>query len=415
MDTAESAKSDAPRDNSVGAGLYIVAGFGLVCMVLALVSLRGASRRLDFNIYYACAVALHQGMDPYAVDLMILTRQLHLRTAVLAHPADTPTFTLITAPLAMASPPIAYAVWFSASMLALSGSLYLLLGPSSQLDRKTTILFSMAALGFTPLAFNIFLGQSQTFVLFGVMLFYRLLQRGRDSWAGALLAALGLLRGYPLVLGGYLIVQRRWRAIVVLAIAFAIGAAATVATIGVAPVENFLHVIGFVGGHGWFTLTPIGEVTTLNLSLNAFLKRPLILLSGNFTHTGMIAVLVVLAELAILASTFLTTANISAERAFPIWVVMMLILTPVIWLYYLTLLIIPFGMIAVAATHHRSSVRVWRLAIRSYCALVLLTPPIVMLTFRRVSNWRMAAFGELGFLALFSVWVACRRFASETL
>jgi hypothetical protein len=49
--------------------LYAAVGFGLPALMLMLVSLRGSSRTADFSIYYATAVAVDAGLDPYSIDL----------------------------------------------------------------------------------------------------------------------------------------------------------------------------------------------------------------------------------------------------------------------------------------------------------------------------------------------------------
>ncbi len=202
------------RDDSIGLGLYVIASAGLAYLAVILVQLPGASQRGDFSIYYACAVATHRGLDPYAIDMTAFTRALGLEPDPFTHPADTPTFTVLTTPLAMFSASTAYAIWTVASTLCLAGSMYLLFGSL----RGKALLLCCAVIGFTPLADNFRWAQSQVFAMFGVLVFFGLLQRGRDRSAGAMLAALGLLRGYPLVLGGYLIARRsagmrlsRWR------------------------------------------------------------------------------------------------------------------------------------------------------------------------------------------------------------
>ena len=68
--------------------------------------------------------------------------------------------------------------------------------------------------------------------------------------------------------------------------------------------------------------------------------------------------------------------------------------------HYLTLLIIPFGLIAVAAAHREVGARVWRFAIISYCIIVMTTPLMSTLTFRRdIFDWRVAMVAELGFVS----------------
>ena len=407
------------RNGSVGVGIYIVGSIGLACLALAVRYLPHGARRLDFNVYYACAVALRRGMDPYAIDLRLFTRQLNLSPALFSYPADTPTFILATEPLAFFSVYTAYAIWTLASLLCVGASLFMLFGPSARLGRGTALLFSLGALGFTPLVLNLSLSQSQTFLMFGVMLFYRMLQRGRDRWAGALLAILGLLRGFPFALGGHLLAHRKWPAIVFSAITFGAGVALTVMLLGWDVVEHFLRMIGIVGGNEWLSLKPSSEIAGFNVSLNAFVDRPLMLLFGLYlspTARMIHRAIIVMADIAILAATLRATAAASIERSLSLWIATMLIISPLVWLYYLMLLIIPFGLIAVAAVHGQTSAHVWRLAVRSYCLIVLTTPILAVLTFgvpRFI--WSLAAFNELGFLGLLISWIATYRFATEPL
>jgi hypothetical protein len=402
---------------AVGFLIYLLVILGLGDLLFCLLHMWGGSHRLDFSIYWECAVAMRRGLDPYAIDLTALGRELHLQAAPFPHPGDTPTFILASAPLAMFSARTAYALWTLASVLFLGASLFLLFGPSARLERKTALYFSLATLAFTPLARNLMFSQTQTFVVFGVLIFYRLLQRKRAGWAGTLLAALGLLRGYPLVMGGYLIVRRQWRAIGVLALAFAAGAVATVMLMGVGPVENYLHTSGIIGGNEWLSVAPWLLNAPLNYSLDAFVTRPMMLLFGVNLSAGarMIRLAIVVAgDLAILISTFRATAGASDDRCLALWTATMLILTPVIWVHYVTVLIIPFALIAVAAVHRQTSVQVWRFALRSYCFLVLVTPLFMRLSFHRsFSDWRISVLSELGFPAVLSAWIAARRFATE--
>ncbi len=408
------------RDDSIGAAIYVVAIAGIAYLIVILVQLPGGSRRGDFSIYYACAVAMRRGLDPYAINLRDFTRELGLEPDPFAHPADTPAFTLMTEPMALMSPRAAYALWTLASFLCLAGSLYLLFGPAARLDRKSLLLFSLATLGFTPLADNFRWAQSQVFALFGVLLFFRLMLRRRDAPAAAFLAALGLLRGFPLVLGGYLIAQWRWRAISFLAIAFVAGAAATIAIMGAAPVENFLRIIGLIGGHQWFSLESRWAIAPANVSLDAFVARPLMLIFGADLPRRLALLrrtMVLSFQLAILVITFRTTIHKrddAGARSFSLWVATMLILTPVVWLHYMVLLLIPLGMIAVAAARGEVGAQVWRFAMASYCLIVLATPLMSTLTFRKdIFDWRVSAVAELGFVTLFSAWIAAWRFATE--
>ncbi len=407
-----------PSDREgIGPAIYLLAIAGIAYLIVILVQLPGGARRGDFSIYYACAVAMHRGLDPYAINLTDLTRELGLEPDPFQHPADTPTFTLITEPLALMSPERAYAVWMLANAICLGAALYLLFG---NIGRRFALLLTLAALGFTPVADNFRWAQSQFAVMLGVLLFFRLMRSGSDGAAGVLLAVLGLLRGYPLVLGGYLVAQRRWRAVGSLTRAFAVGAAATVAIVGIGPCENFLKVLGILGNHRWLSLDPRWEFAPANLSLDAFVARPLMMIFGPDIPGGwqrLARAIELSFQIAILAAAFIAAARAEGERRgrhLALWIATMLILTPVVWLHYLVLLIIPFGMIAVAATQHETRVRVWRFAILSYCIVVLATPLMSTLTFRAGAFDRHTMLlAELGFPALLSAWFAAWRFASE--
>src|SRR5580692_3745616 len=86
---------------SAGPGIIVVAIAGLLYLIVILFQLPNGSQRGDFSIYYASAVATRRGLDPYAINMTDFTHELGLEPDVFAHPADTPTFTLMTEPLAM--------------------------------------------------------------------------------------------------------------------------------------------------------------------------------------------------------------------------------------------------------------------------------------------------------------------------
>ncbi len=192
-----------------------------------------------------------------------------------------------------------------------------------------------------------------------------------------------------------------------MAVAFACGAVLTIAAMGIASVENFLRIIGVLGGHRWFSLDPRWEVAAANVSLDAFVAR----LSP--AHRG----IVFPAKLVILALTFRATIAPGDDRdgrGLSLWVATMLLLTPVVWLHYMTLLIVPFGLIAVAVAQREVSAPVCRFALLSYCIIVMATPLMSTLTFRKdIFDWRTGMVAEVGFIALMTAWIAAWRFATE--
>src|SRR6267143_523243 len=87
---------DAARDDSMGFLIYLVVVLGLGDLLFFLFHMWDGSHRLDFSIYWECAVAMRRGLDPYAINLTALGRELHLQAAPFPHPGDTPTFMLVT-------------------------------------------------------------------------------------------------------------------------------------------------------------------------------------------------------------------------------------------------------------------------------------------------------------------------------
>jgi hypothetical protein len=57
--------------------------------------------QFDFSIYYASALALHENLDPYTIDLESLGGGLGLEIDPIHYATDPPTFLLMIEPLAL--------------------------------------------------------------------------------------------------------------------------------------------------------------------------------------------------------------------------------------------------------------------------------------------------------------------------
>jgi len=402
-----------------GRGGIAVCALGLFYLGDILIHLPGASHRGDFSAYYLSGLAIRLGMNPYAVSLNRLAGQFGFEPLPFDHPADTPAMNLSFALLSWLGPESAYRVWFGVELLALLAAFLIMSRSAGRPGNGVKITLAVFALAFTPLADNFRWAQSQTVVLLGLAMIFAFAREHRDAPAGIALGVLGLLRVYPLVMGGYLLSRRRWRSIAWMAATIAIGGAATVAILGTAALHSYLGVLGLASGSHWLSLDPRLGLGGANFSLNAFIARPLEAIFGD-EPSRRVAVFqrdfIAMADVAILAGAFYATRRGDDDdgRAFSLWVVTMLMVSPIVWAHYLAVLLVPFAQIALGALNGRVARRTWSWARISWCVIVLATPIVAILGVAfPYTDWRVAALSESGFLGLLAAWLAMRRFAAE--
>jgi hypothetical protein len=340
-----------------------------VCRTAA--ALPGRIHEEDFADYYAAATIMRQGENPYHASLAPVGAKLGLHTKTFKQDEiipETPAFLLVLRELGALPLTQAYWTWIAVNFAALLVSLYLLLGPGSGLRPVDACLMVALALMYPPLIDLFLTAQSQVLVILGLALTVRWLRSGRDGFAGMMLAGLTLFRGYPGLMGLYLLFTRKWRALAVMAAAGAIGLVVCVALMGWRTVVDFPLGLAAAGGDralfklGWNT-APASFVWRLCLYLNGWHLGPA---GDRFAHALGYA-----ASLAFVIFTLKATLTRRSGpdpdwRLFALWIVTSIEVLPVSWLNYNTLLFIPFALIASAATRNRASGRSLWAAIVSY-------------------------------------------------
>lgn len=312
--------------------------------------------KIDFGYYYLVATALHQGVNPYTARLDSLSRKLGLEVDPPLQIAETPPLLVAIAPLARLPLRAAYWVWWSVSFGALCVSMILLLrrvGPGASTLGALMLLYP-------PLTEHLLLAQTQLLILFLLVLLLLALERGDDVVAGALLALAGALRAYPLAMGAYLLLTRRWRA---LAFSIFFLVAITCATIAI---------LGWRLSFSWIQSAFVATGFALNpedIAVNAFLARFFLYFFG-LPATG-IAVfpryaLTAVAEVTLLIMSARATLSCPSKFGFPVWVVTAIVLSPIAWTHFLILLFIPFTELASAANQGVCSGRAIWAMIASY-------------------------------------------------
>ena len=354
-------------------------------------ALPGRIHEEDFADYYAAATIMRQGHNPYHTSLVPVGARLGLHTKTYKHDEiipETPAFLLCLKALGGLPLTRAYWTWIAINFAALLASFYLLLGPGTGIRPVDACLMIALAMIYPPLIDLFLTAQSQMLVVLGLALSVRWLARGRDGRAGLMLAALALLRGYPALMGLYLLLRRRWRAFVFMAIGGAIGLVLCAALMGWHALVDFPLGLAAAGGDrelyklGWNT-APASFLWRLCLYLSGWHLGPAGDRLGRALGYG--------ASLAFTAFTLKATLEHGAApdrdwRLFALWVVTSIEVLPVSWMNYNTLLFVPFALIASAGTHNRVSKRaIWAamlsyfLSVFAFGGLLLLDPRLPIL------------------------------------
>ena len=114
---------------------------------------------------------------------------------------------------------------------------------------------------------------------------------------------------------------------------------------------------------------------------------------------------IVLVELGLLAMSLRAVRSAERERGFGLWVVTAVLLSPVAWIHYMVLLLVPFSQIASVAMQGTLNPRITSVTLASYLLITFL-PLAQLLT-------GSAALGECAFLSLAAVYLSAYWFATE--
>ncbi|MFZ0677009.1 glycosyltransferase family 87 protein [Candidatus Binatus sp.] len=392
----------------------------LLLLIGTLTKMPDQWHRRDFSNYYESAWAMRHGIDPYSTNLTLIGAQLGLETNWLVHASQTPPFLLCFEPLTRMRPRVAFWIWIAINFSALTIAMYLLLMPRRGLSGRTALLLVGLMLMSAPVNLNFYWGQSQLIVLALMVAAMRAMERDHDGAAGLLIAAAALLRAYPVLLVGYLVLRRKWRAVIFAMAGIAAGGFATLAILGLPQTLSFIH------GALWLTdyrvVSPVD-----NLSLGPFVSRMFWSLtstapgsSADWVRRAAIAT----ADVVVLGLTIRATLVDSDRRdpdwrIYSLWIATAVMLTPVGWHHYLVLLAIPFVQIVASATEDRSNSRaIWMAALAYFLSAIslrafsrfMVPPPTA---FQLALPWLARALEETSFVALLTGYISAYWFATD--
>lgn len=332
--------------------------------------------KFDFSHYYVSAYAARNHIDPYVSDLTPIGSALGLETGILIHADYTPSFIAVFEPLTLMAPEPAYVVWMSLSAILFVTSMWMLLAGSGL---PAMLRWNLAAftLLYSPVIEHFWWGQSQIIVLFLMVLMMRSMERGRDGVAGIALAIAGLLRAFPLLLVGYLILARKRRALSFTAGGIVVGMAATIAALGFRTTMHFIH------GAAWGS-SYLNSGQPVDISVAAFVSRLFWYglgsqLSPGFEHLRRLAALAAEALLLMLTLRASLARQPDDDRdwlVFSLWTATAILISPIAWLHYMVLLLLPFSRTITAAYAGRAdATSVWMVVASAILAVFSLGEP----------------------------------------
>jgi alpha-1,2-mannosyltransferase len=404
--TAETLRWSSPLRAAVLIPLWAAVAIDVLMLLHAL---PGRATKWDYSIYYSSALAMREGMNPYTADLTPLAHSLGLELGKINHATDPPTFVMCFVPLTLLTPSAGFYVWSAINALAFLFALVLLFRWTSGLSRDTALAIAAVTILFPPIVDHLAWGQNKMLVLLMFVLMLHWMERGKDAAAGLILALATLLRAFPFLLIGYLILMKRWRAVAYTMVGLAVGGLITLALAGVASTLSFVLAPGYLTER-W------REALPSNIALGPSVLRMFWYFFG--VHLGItlewaqkataLAVELALLGLTVKATLARPSRDDPDGRLFVLWIMTAILISPTSWFYYLVLLTIPMVRLSAAALNGRTARRALWAGVATYAlawlyffAVDMRSPELAL--HPNTIIWRMGA-SPVGLLAYLSLY-----------
>lgn len=308
----------------------------------------------DFCSVYSSDLALRAGLDPYTANLPAIERKLGTNSRI-PHATEPPTQLLLFEPFTYFSVRTGFWMLTVLNVVALAASLGLLLGPRWGLNYQIAWILAALAILYSPIGSHFESAQTKLLTLLTLVLMMRCMEDEYDRSAGLLLAFAALTWIFPVVIGGYLLIRRRWRVMLYAAAGSLLLGAFTVAGVGGANSLSFFHSAVATTSGFWDS--------DYNASLVTLVSR--IFWHSGYSGTAIellrITTVAISVVLVLMISTLATLKKPIAQDqdwpAFSLWIITSVMLFPSAKRFYLVMLLIPFAALAAAVAHGRASRR----------------------------------------------------------
>jgi len=324
-----------------------------VAAVLCLALLVGSLDRYerwrghDYSQWYISALVLRSGSPLYTTDLLPLGRELHMATEERAN--YPPTFILAFEPLTGLSPRSAYFVWMSILFASIGIVIWMLAWRDASFSFWQKLSLSSLIVLFYPNFENVWGAQASPFLLVLLLIMFRADRKGYNATAGFALGFACLLKVFPAVMFGYLILWKRWRTVGWAIATGAVGLAITVALVGTRNSVDFFTRFGYLNG----LRCPLSVVAFVSHCFQVAARLPL---NPKILQVGL-KIAAPLAQIAVIGFAVQGTLSTSRDadgqqRAFALWLIVMVLLTPTAWAHYMTFFL-PMLLQLASATNRR--------------------------------------------------------------
>lgn len=262
-----------------------------------------------------------------------------------AYNAHPPTSVLLALPFGMLEYDLAYMVWNLVSLLALGGSLLLIMrskglsySPWSLLPILSLLLIS------EPFAQQMRHGQLNLILLLLIAGTWAAERSGRFRLSGVLLAIATAIKLFPGLLFFYLLARRRWRSLFYGVATFIFLTAATAVMFGWDSLQFYVtEVVPTLRAYSdrWGVASITGFWSRI---FNATTGKVIPL----YQDPAMARIFIVLTSAALVTATawktWRTRSGIEQDHAFGLWCIAMLLLAPLTWPHAFLLLILPLAL-----------------------------------------------------------------------
>jgi hypothetical protein len=291
---------------------------------------------MDFYSFYAAAIAYNNHLNPFQ-ELVTTFASVHNKLPPNLNP---PVFITLLSPISYLNVTVASSLWFILSLiLGIWGSLicFYILSPK-QCFKKQRIGFVLIYLATYANIINTADGQVGHFLLFFIMAGYYFYLKQKDYWAGALWSLIISIKLFPGLLFLFVFVHKRYKVLFAMTFCCLLFGLFSLRTQGIHIYSLYFENLSKIT---WYNINWNGSIYGYIFRL---LVTPVTLQNIVLARTIYYSCFLVLLLWYIKKLNFFKQQE-TPHTAFCFTLIMMLLLSPLGWVYYFTLLIMPLTFI----------------------------------------------------------------------
>jgi len=357
------------RDRLADPGIVAILGGGALLVIFGLLAPILMNRAqepysTDFLVFYVSGQQLFEAEDVYASKpfdvLGPIPEGENVPDADMNANLNPPFTVLLLAPLSRLPFAHAYAIWSLVSLACAGAAAWLLAGAYASAQRRflLTTGFLVLLFAYSPTWVSVVLGQTTLLVFLILAAGWRLARSGHEPGAGAVLGAALAVKPFVGVLLIYFLARRRWRLLAWYGGSFAAANLVAAAFMGPGVFFRYLQLLRDVTWHGMdMNASIFGLLARLADDADSVGNRSML-----ETGQGML-ILAYGISLLLLGLLFPLSSRLPAwpsrqadDIGFSVCLVLMLLISPLGWVYYFPILLI---CILVIFHESRTLTRAW--------------------------------------------------------